>query len=136
MRGRRGEDSPSEEVGFVLGSEGQVGRKNGRNAVVPTRGQGVRTRSCRQMCVPLGSRKGPRPAGWGQLVEGVRGQAEHPCPCLSSGCWGPAVRVWDCGALHTRFQCFQTSVGAGMPVRTEAVPFQGERPHPRLVRSV
>ena len=88
MRGRRGEDSPSEEVGFALGSEGQVGRKNGRNAVLPTRGQGVRTRSCRQMCVPLGSRKGPRPAGWGPLVEGVGGQAEHPCPCLSRGCWG------------------------------------------------
>lgn len=57
-------------------------------------------------------------------------------PVLVTWVLGPAVRVRDCGALRTRFQRFRTSVGAGMPVRTEAVPFQGECPHPRLVRSV
>ena len=119
MRGRRGEDSPLEEVGFALGSEGQVGRKNGRNAVLPTRGRGVRTRSWRQACVPLGSWKGARTVGWGQLVEGFGGQAEYPLPCLLRGCWSPAVCVQDYGALRTRFQ----RLGAGMPVGTEAVPF-------------
>ena len=90
MRGRRGEDSPSEEVGFALGSEGQVGRKTGRNAVLPTRGRGIRTRSWRRACVPLGSWKGARTVGWGQLVEGIGGQAKHPRPHLSRGCMSRA----------------------------------------------
>lgn len=80
--------------------------------------------------------RGPT-GGWGQLVEGVRGQASRaPMPACQVGAGALLQRVVDCGALHTRFQCFRTSVGAGMPVRTEAVPFQGERPYPRLVRSV
>lgn len=43
FRRRRSEDSPLGEVVFAPDFEEQVGRKNGRNAVLPTGGQEVRT---------------------------------------------------------------------------------------------
>lgn len=120
-RGRRGRDSPSEGVGFALGSEGQVGKKNGRNAVLPTRGQGSGRAAGGGLVRPS--------AGWANSWKALEARpSPHVC-ARRAGAGGPAMRGQDCGALSDQR-------GSWDAVRTEAVPLQGESPHPGLVRTV
>lgn len=88
---RRSEDSPLREVVFAPDSEEQVGRKNGRNAVLPTGDQEVRRSG------PAAAGKGcvlPGALGWGlvgrlgQLVEGLECQAKQVWLCFAGQALG------------------------------------------------
>ena len=124
-RGRRGRDSPSEGVGFALGSEGQVGKKNGRNAVLPTRGQGSGRAAGGGLVCPSALGRGPgRRAG----ASSWKASEARPSPRVCAGrtgAGGPAGRGQDCGALSDQR-------GSWDAMRTGAVPSQGGRPHPGL----
>lgn len=127
--GRRGRDSPSEGVGFALGSEAQVGKKNGRNAVLPTRGQGSGRAAGGGLVCPSALGRGPgRQAGASSWKASEARPSSHVC-ARRTGAGGPAVCGQDCGALSDQR-------GSWDAVRTEAAPFRGERPHPGLVRTV